>query len=535
MWRVMIPDWFLLFPILFPLLGGLLFALIAARLPLRARNALPILFLILQIIALLVNIAPGSHRLALADWSAAAFGLGFQMDGITLLLLLAMCVPLLALWLIAPPRRLFDLWGILVLTAAIWLTTAGNTITIYIAWACFDLTIFLWRIARDIEHETAVRGIVIGQLTGLIFLLGSIALAAGQSAQGAVLIGLALWARLGMFPFHYLLPMRGVDVSDLWFARGIPLIAAANLWLHWSIFNADVPYILIGTLAGVALIVYALWVWREETLTRAISVGASQVILFVPLAITFGSEANVALGLWVALAAIFAIALFEIAIRWRAENLNRFPRLIWFAALFAFAGLPLTPAFLGRLGVYVALWESNNGLLMLIAGISTLIVLIPLWGFGFAIRGGELREPHRVEYVGLAIIALAFVALALAPMPIAHALGRQAGAFAERALDLVIRTDDVVGVGLGTAILVLAVIGSFLVQPSAREIYRQWGTLIRNLAGVLDLEWGERFLGTLGYRVSALVRDVSTITEENPTVWLLFVALWVAIFVMIAR
>jgi len=158
-----------------------------------------------------------------------------------------------------------------------------------------------------------------------------------------------------------------------------------------------------------------------------------------------------------------------------------------------------------------------------------------LWGFGFAIKGGELREPQRVEYVGLAIITLAFVALALAPMPIAHALGRQAGAFAERALDLVVRTDDVVGVGLGIAILAFTVIGSFLAQPAAREIYRRWGTLIRNLAGVLDLEWGERFLGTLGYRVSALVRDVSTITEENPTVWLLFVALWVAIFVMIAR
>lgn len=509
--------------------------MLASRLPLRARNALPILFLILQIAAILANVLPGLHRLALADWSAASFGLGFQIDGITLFLLLTMCVPLLALWLIAPPRRSFDLWGILVLTTATWLMTAGNSITIYIAWAIFDLTIFLWRIAREIERETAVRGVVIGQLTGLIFLLGSIALAAKQSEQGALLIGLALWARLGVFPFHYLLPMRGVDVSDLWFARGIPLIAASNLWLHWSIFNADVPYVLIGTLAGVALIVHALWVWREETLTRAISASAFQVILIVPLAMTFGGQANVALGLWNTLAAIFAIALFEIAIRWRAENLNRFPRLIWFAALFAFAGLPLTPAFLGRLGVYVALWESNNGLLMLIAGISTLIVLIPLWGFGFAIRGGELREPNRVEYVGLAIITLAFVALALAPMPIAHALGRQIGAFAERALDLVVRTDDVVGVGLSIALLALTVIGSFLVQPSAREIYRRWGAFIRNLASVLDLEWGERFLAMLGYRLSALVRDVSTITEENPTVWLLFVALWVAIFVMIAR
>jgi hypothetical protein len=39
----------------------------------------------------------------------------------------------------------------------------------------------------------------------------------------------------------------------------------------------------------------------------------------------------------------------------------------------------------------------------------------------------------------------------------------------------------------------------------------------------------------MGYRTGAMVRNVQTIAEENPTVWLLFIALWIAIFIAMAR
>jgi hypothetical protein len=530
----MFPDWILFLPIFFPLVGAIIFALIARRLP-HAHLGLAILWLGLELVAILVNIAPGSHQLALAGWSAASFSIAWQIDGVNLLLLLVMFVPLLAIWLIAPPQRPFDLWLMPALTGAILLLTAANVVTLYLAWAVFDLAIFLWRIVRDIERATIVRGLVIGQLTGLIYLAGAILLAAHQTAPGAFLIAVALWARLGIFPFHYLLPTRGADAADVWFARGVPMLAASNLWLHWSVYQVDIPSTLVGTLATVAIIVAAIWVWREDTPIGLARVGTEQAIAFVPLAIVFGGDAGVALGLWLALAAVMALALFEIAFRWRADNLNRWSRLIWFAGLLTLAAPPLTPAFLGRLGIYIALWESNNGVPAILMGLASLITLVPFWGVAFSLKGNEQRDPTRFEYVGLTLILVACAALAFLPMVIAHALAPNVGNSAERAIDLVIHTDDVAGVGLAIALLALTLIGSFSAQARAHDFYRRFGASLRNLARLLDLDWLERFGVAVGYRLGTAARGILSIAEENPTVWLLFAALWVAIFVIILR
>ena len=88
------PDWILLLPILFPLAGALVFTLVAPHVSPRARVMLPLIFLIVEIIAILVNIAPGLHALAFSDWSSAALSIAFHLDGVTLLLLLTLFVPL---------------------------------------------------------------------------------------------------------------------------------------------------------------------------------------------------------------------------------------------------------------------------------------------------------------------------------------------------------------------------------------------------------------------------------------------------------
>ena len=115
----MLADWVLSWPILFPILGALLLMPIAPRVPARIRAWLPIVFLAIEIILIGINAAPGRHRFLISDWVNAQFSILLQMDGITWLLLLTMFVPLIALWLIAAPRKPFDLLAILVLTASI--------------------------------------------------------------------------------------------------------------------------------------------------------------------------------------------------------------------------------------------------------------------------------------------------------------------------------------------------------------------------------------------------------------------------------
>ncbi len=553
----MTPDWILLLPIFFPLLGALVFALAAPRVSARARPWLPILWLALEIVAILINIAPGNHSIILSNWNAAGFSIALQIDGVTLLLLLMMFVPLAARWLIAPPRAPFNFFPILVLTSAILLTASGNLITAYLAWAILDVAIFAWRLARDIEKENALRALALSQLAAFALLGGALLVGTDRAADGAGLVALAFWARLALFPFHWTLPTRGVDSTDLWFARGIPLLAASNLWLHWSILRVDAPITLIGTLSAAALIAATIWIWRydasaqnmdgfhsgalplpadaAEQLTRVVVVSAAHSLAFLPLAIAFGGDAALALALWLALGTVFAIATFETALRWRAENRNRYPRLLWFAGIISLAGLPLTPAFLGRVGVYVSLWESGQGLLLLVAGVTTMLILAPLWNLGFDLKGAENREPTRVEYVGLALLVLAGTALSFAPMLIAHALAPSVGDAAEHAIDRVIRTSDALGVLIGVAMLILPVVASYFLRIPVRRFHPRPGSLLLRAARWLDLEWLARAATRIGYQTGTLARNASTIAEENPTVWILLAGLWVAIFISIIR
>ena len=526
------PDWILLLPIGCPLIAALILTPLASHLTITLRQWIALGFLAIEIALALLNIAPGAHRLNISNWGLASFTLALQMDGITQLLLLTMFVPLAALWLVAPPHQPFDFFPILVLTAAMLLAAADSFAAALIAWTLLDLALFIWRIARDIERATALRSLATGLFAGMIFFAGAILLTT-RPTDGATLIGLALWARLGLFPFHPLLPSRGADEFDLWFARGIPSIAAANLWLHWSAFHVPTPYTLIGILTGASLVIAAIWIWRATNATHAVGVGAAYAFTFVPLSIAFGGDAGVALALWQTLAIAFAIALFEIAQRWRAENRNYYPRLVWFLGLLALAGLPLTPAFLGRIGLYVALVESGEWLLLLLAGATTLIILTSLWNLGLALRGSELREPTRVESAGLALALLAFAALAFTPMIVAPALG--IGESAERALDRVIRTNNTLGVAAGAIALILSVIGAYFLRVLTREYRPNARSFATRLARASDLEWLERGLSRVGFQIGAVARGAFTLTEENPTVWILFVSLWVAIFIAVAR
>lgn len=522
------PDWILLLPILFPLVAAPICAPVALRFA-RTRAWLPLACLVLEIVLVLANIAPGSHRLVISTWESASFSLALQMEGVTLLLVLAMLVPLLALALIAPLRAPFDALRALVLVAALLLVTADGLVTAYCAWVLLDVTMFLWRTARDIEGATAARGLLIGQFAGLGLFAGITLLAGGRVPEGTLLCTIALWARLGLFPFHIVLPTSGADAHDLWFARGVPLLAATNLWLRGDALRVAAPVPLLGALTALALVVAAIWIWREPAPVRA-SLGVSQTFALVPLTLALGGDAGLALALWLALGAAFALALAETAQRWRAENRNRYPRVLWFAGILALAGLPLTPAFIARLGLYVVLWESGNGALVALASVAMLVTLAPLWNLG-ATLAGEARERTRGEFAGAVVLALAFLVLALAPMPLAHALG--IGNAAERALARLVSPGDPMGVVVGIAALLVPIVGAFFLRHRAAAPAR--ATRLARLARPFDLDWLERLATEVVYQMSAVARNASTIAEENPTVWILFAALWIAIFVMLAR
>ncbi|HEX9076476.1 MAG TPA: hypothetical protein VF932_11895 [Anaerolineae bacterium] len=528
-------EWILFLPILFPLVGAFAWRLAAPRVSPHIRPRLAFVFIVLEILAVLANIAPFNHRLFLSDWPLASFSLVLQMDGIGILLLTTIFVIIAALWLITPPRAPIDPLSVFVWTGAVLLILAGNLITVYFAWVLLDLAILVWRLVRDIERQMAVRAFALSQLAGFALFAGSQFLGTPNGDRGIWLIGLAYWARLGLFPFHWTLPTRGVNSRDLWNGRAIPLIAGASLWVRWSALQIPAPWQLIVVLTALALCAALVWTWREEQPSRIATACAWHVVALIPIAIAYGGDGGMALALWLTLNVAMALAFFEVGLRWRAENRNRWARLSWFAGLFTIAGLPLTPAFLGRVGLYVSIWESADKWLVLITGIVTWLILLPLWNVGESLEGTEPRDPTRAENLGLQILILAWIVLSFAPMLIAHALAPEVGNSAEAVLRRVIWTNDLTGVVIGFVATLLPFVLSTFMRGIARRFHPQPLSPIPRTARLLDLDWLETALAGIGYEMGAAARNLSALAEENPTVWILLVALWIAIFVLLPR
>lgn len=531
------PELFLFLPILLFPIGALVLAYATSRAPAGGRAWLPLLLLILELAAVLVNIAPINHRVAVSDWPLASFSIVFEMDGTGLLLLLIGLVVLLSLWLASSKRTALDPFAALVQTSAFLLIIAGNLPAIYFAWVVLDGTIFLWRLARDIERDTALRALAVSQLAGLLLFAGISFANTPYSHSGSLLIALAFWARLGLFPFHWTLPLRGADSRDFWNVRGAPLMAAATPWIRWEMLldKPALPVEWIALLAAMAMVTAVIWSWHMEQPSRVALVGAWHAVALIPLAALYGGDGAPAYTLWLTVGSVIAIALFEMALRWRAQTRNRWARLLWFGGILSIAGLPLTPAFIGRLGLYASLWESGAGWLILVASTATTLILAPLWDFGISLASPEPRMPTLSETTALGLVTSAFAALSLAPMLITQALSPAMGAFADAALRRLVTGDNLAGVLVGGVGLIAPIVLSLLLRSVSSASHQHPMAWLTRLARASDLEWLANLLGGIGFQMSRIARTLTGIAEENPTVWILLVALWIAIFVLLPR
>jgi hypothetical protein len=295
------------------------------------------------------------------------------------------------------------------------------------------------------------------------------------------------------------------------------------------------PSDLIAWLAALAFIAGLVWISRESEAAEKIAVNTSAASIAVPLAIAFGGAAAIAFGLWVTLSIAFALAMFELGISWQSDYQSRWARLCFVAGIVSLAGLPLSPAFLGRAGAYVTMAESGQAVLLFLILLAMTFLLTPLWRIGMALRGVEPREPMRIEYTGLQILGLIFVVVTFSPLAIAQALGQATSDSANHAIDVVIRTNDVVGVGIGLAVVLTPLVTSFLLARIDWGYHPQWEELIAFMTLVIDLDWLARLLSATGQRLSALAVNLSALAEENPTVWILLVGLWIAIFILTSR
>ncbi|MBI3912917.1 MAG: hypothetical protein HY327_01780 [Chloroflexi bacterium] len=527
------PEFFLLLPILFPIVAVLGATLLIKRLP---RNASPWLSLFIygiNLALILLNSAPGTHRAVIAQVPELSFGLALELDSARLILLVLLYFIPVILALVAPPEKL-DAQSIAVLAAAGFAILAANPLTMVVALVALDAMLLAWRLTRGVQVQDAARAATTGWIATLIFFAGAAMASSRLPESAAVVIALGAWGRLGLFPFHGMASPRAIPARDLWIARGAPLIAASTLWLSFDAWKIAPSAEWILALSGAGLLAAFLWARRAEEPAPAASAVTNWSVAFIPLAVVIGGDAAYAITFWNTLSVAFGLALFEIALKWRAENRARWYRFVWIAGIFAFAGAPLSPAFLGRIDLLIALWESAQGALFALISITSLFLCISLWRFALGMQAAERRALMRRERLALLAIAGAFVGMTLMPLGI--------GALGDTLSDSMVLAAQQAFYGTAAG----AIIGGWAVVIA--PIFMAWGfarqewrtptrvdAVLRGTARAFELDWLIQSVGRVAYQVGALARQMLAVAEQNPTLWVLLVALWIAIFILIPR
>ncbi len=525
-------EWLTLLPIVFPFLAAAIFARVQPRAQERARDTLFIFFLLLELILVGIAGIAGARPARLAEWNAAGFSLTLAVDGVAFLLLILACLVPLILSSVSAKTD-YDPFIFLFIGALAWITSAASAWTIIAGLLAFDAIVYAWRVARGITRETAERDVWI-HLTLLLILMAGILIAPRAPEQAAVLITVTLWGRLGLFPFQGITLMRGVSARDLWIARGMSLIAGFVPWLRGDMWSAPFSSAWIAGLSVVASVAILLRARAEEepspVASRLISLGALQL----PVAIAFGGEAGNAIAFGLMFGTLFALALFEIALKWRAENRARAPRALWLAGLFALAGLPVTPGWLGMTGVYVILWEEARALLYGITVTAMLIAQISLWRFGRALQGMERRALTRRENVALGLMIASYFGFTAIAFLIAPAF-EPFNEWIPAALDRVIRTTNAPAVYAALGIVIASPIIAWGFARLDWHLPMRADGWVRQAGRGLEFDWLIPPLAGAAWQMGALARRLLSTGEEHSILWIILAALWISIFILIPR
>ncbi len=545
-------------PVLVPLAAGLL--LFSSQVARRYRlwQALVLLALLTTLVLVYYNVREltAPSVLFFSPAPDENFDLTFRIDPTTAFFSTIVIAAVLARLLIENLREDVRVarGALFAIAGAVAFFSAANWTTLTAAWLLADLGLLLWRLdtPRAPEEEEAIpwRALAVSQVGAIVFLIaGTIALNGGSSLAfdaaalgglAASLVLLAAWMRSGLYPFHFGLSgdaltehgerLRGFAIPSL---LGFYLLVRVLLLIQRAVAYPDVldALALIGVGATALLVVTEKRTGRELAwATRA--VGAPAFLLpFVAV-----RAAHPAIAVWLGLGLFNFSVLATGATLLRAYTPRQpWTQVLWVSAIFAAAGFPLTPGFLGRIGLYAAALRSGQGLLVLAVAAATTLVLIILWRALLDAHGSELRAPRPLEYLGIALMILPMLAEGLAPFVIAALFGRAVEDASAFAYDAIVNPPNI----FLAAMLLAAVL---LPVPMAFVLARNWFVLRARLrivpsgtGAALELSGVARVAARAGEQVGILVRQAFYLIEQHPIGWLLFAAIWLALLIFNTR
>lgn len=440
----------------------------------------------------------------------------------------------------ATDSRAFVCGALAVLGGALLFFAADSWNTLGVAWLVVEMALLTLPAEQD---ETRARA---GHALGWNFVALVLWFAAGMmlSNQGSSLrlsqvqlegmplffVMLAIWIRSGVYPFHSAAPSIA---ETLGMRVGLPLLLGGYLMTRVLTqiggamsFQSAMEFLALAALGASALVVVG-HVHGGEALTWSLRAFGATLLL-----LPFFADARIAAAasLLFALGAYAVAHFLEIAMQWRAELPRvRLPLMVWVIVLAMLAGLPLAPTFWSRVAlVALAYAETGIGLwLLLVATMS--LTLIPIWREVFASSQVAPRLPTRFEYAALAFILLPALALSVAPLLFMVTMGADVRSASAQLFDLLFKPANAAALIFLLAGLAIPLLISF-------ELARRWtphaNLLPTRVSTILDLSALARATNRVYQFSRGLIQQTLTLLEQPPIAWLLFLAIWVAIWII---
>lgn len=474
--------------------------------------------------------ASGEGLELLSGWNFSAAetvaALTIRADTLSLPFLLLTILILLAITLATPlviptpshrDENVSDLAIWLVLGAgACLLFVSANGLTLVYAVLGFDvLTMFYW-LQRG-HRELSIARIFLGMFTAVGLTLASLT-ATTEPGMGHLWLGLALWLRLGLYPFIE------TNVHARWQDNGVLVYLSLSLLVGVYLVIRAMAEPLTGlgsALVVIFMLLNGLLAWlsdeRQALLARLMLVEIALVLLVAPL--DQGASTAYTVGL------ILSVVVLWITPRLGQPRLNEgawsWPYLPAVAATLTLAGLPFSLGWLARTTIYTKLLLTDNTVLLILVILTESLALSGLVRYWFSLWQGDERSERR-SMVGI-IAMVPFLIPGLAPL-ILSTLARidLPSANFEHASGIFIALAVTILGGLGLGYFRPQLIARLKISPTGLGSFAGLGWLLPWWAALLD------WLGKFILRVRVILEG------QHYVGWALFTAL-VGVLIFLLR
>ncbi len=433
-----------------------------------------------------------------------ALSLPFLMLTVLILLAVTLATPLI---LPVPGRNeenVSDLSIWLALGAgACFLFVSANGLTLVYALVGFDvLTMFYW-LQRG-QRDMSIARIFLGLFTALGLSLASLAV-----TTGAFWLDLALWLRLGLYPFiETTLHTRWQDYGGLTY---LGLSLTVGIYLVTRVVIAPLSALILW-LTLILMILNGLLAWLADQtplmLTRLLLAEVSLILLVAPV------QPDVATAYVIGL-------ILSLMVLWVTPRLGRprlsersgsWPYLPAVAATLTLMGLPFSLGWLARTNIYETLLFLDDTMILWGVMLTEIMALSGLVSYWFSVwQGDEVHE--RRSMVGIVVMA-PFLIPGLAPFILsAITKTKLPPADFEQPLGVLIAllTTIVGAIGLG-----------FFKQPFIKRV----GISLAALVELVSLNWLLRWLEITLDGASKFILWIRAVLEGQHYIgWALFTAL----------